>query len=1025
MRDTESVCKTRERHSHAHACLIFDELACYRKVAFDYILEGIRSNEKCIMAIDSYSPGMIAEDFKRHGLCVDDYLKNGFLTIVDVQTSYAGDQGFEPEKTIEIWQRETRKAIAQGFGALRVVGEATFSIGKAELARKLIHYENLMNAVLFPYFGIKSLCVYDKSLYPPQIIKAAIKAHPTLFYNEEVFEENIHYIPPEVHFKSENEGEEIDFWLENVKRNNANIRSLRKSEEEFRTLVENAGDAIYIAKAGVIQFANRKTEMLSGYTTEELTSRPFIEFIHPEDRELMLANHLRRLEDQTVPSSYAFRISHKSGEVRHVELNSVVTVWKGDRATLNFLRDISERKAAEERIIWNARRYELLSKTAAALLQSDDPQHLVEELCGEIMTFLGCHAFFNFLADKQSGRLRLNAYAGIPEDEARKIEWLDYGVTVCGCVALERSRRIAEDIDASDDINTALVKSYGIQAYCCHPLMIQNRLIGTLSFGTRSRSRFRPEEIEVMETVTHLVAIAMHRIATEKELLERNQFIEAILDNLPIGLAVNVIDQGRATYINRKFEEIYGWPKEELEDIEQFFANVYPDPVYRQKIKTTILSDIQSHDPERMVWDGFDITTKKGEKRIIGAKNIPLYEQNLMISTVQDITDNRRMQERLQQAQKMEAIGSLAGGIAHDFNNILFPILGLSEMLLEDLPDGSLEKENARQILIAGKRASELVKQILAFSRQTEQTMMPVSIQKVLREVIRLSRATIPSSIEIAQDIQTDCGLVLGNTTQIHQVAMNLITNAFHAIDSAPGKITIALRETQVGDDNPHVWFLDPGRYARLSISDTGVGIDSSIMDRIFDPYFTTKPQGKGTGLGLAVVFGIIKKYKGDIKVESVPGEGTTFHVYIPLLKSDREAGDGKVAAIITTGHERILLVDDEEAIVKTEKKMLERLGYTITSHTSSLEALDRFRQKPDDFDLVISDMTMPNMTGDRLAKQLMAIRPDIPIIICTGFSETLDTVKAEAMGISGVLMKPVTKADMADMVRTVLDRKK
>lgn len=193
----------------------------------------------------------------------------------------------------------------------------------------------------------------------------------------------------------------------------------------------------------------------------------------------------------------------------------------------------------------------------------------------------------------------------------------------------------------------------------------------------------------------------------------------------------------------------------------------------------------------------------------------------------------------------------------------------------------------------------------------------------------------------------------------------------------------------------------------------------------IFNPYFTTKAQGKGTGLGLAVVYGILQKYRGDIKVESEPGKGTTFHVYMPLLKSDRKSEDDNAAALIATGHERILLVDDEEASVKTEKKMLERLGYTITSHTSSLEALNRFRQQPDDFDLVISDMTMPNMTGDLLAKQLMAIRPDIPIIICTGFSEKLDALKAEATGISGILMKPVAKADMAEMVRQVLDKKK
>ena len=390
-----------------------------------------------------------------------------------------------------------------------------------------------------------------------------------------------------------------------------------------------------------------------------------------------------------------------------------------------------------------------------------------------------------------------------------------------------------------------------------------------------------------------------------------------------------------------------------------------------------------------------------------------------------DITDRKEIENRLQQAQKMESIGNLAGGIAHDFNNILFPIVGLSEMLLEDLPADSIEYENAREILNAGKRGSDLVKQILSFSRQTEQKMMPVRVQRILQEVLKLSRSTIPSDIEIDQDIQSDCGSVKANPTQVHQIAMNLITNAYHAVEQSGGKIAVRLREIALESGDLHDSLLETGRYALISISDTGHGIDPAALDRIFEPYFTTKEQGKGTGLGLSVVYGIVKEHDGDIKVFSEVGRGTSFSVYLPLEEKTSETVSVVNVERCETGIERILLVDDEDAIAKLESQMLKRLGYKVTARVSSVEALKAFEANPEAFDLVITDMTMPNMTGDKLAKKLISIKPDIPIVICTGFSERLTDEKTKAIGIKGFLMKPVVKSEMAKMVRKVLDESK
>ena len=395
------------------------------------------------------------------------------------------------------------------------------------------------------------------------------------------------------------------------------------------------------------------------------------------------------------------------------------------------------------------------------------------------------------------------------------------------------------------------------------------------------------------------------------------------------------------------------------------------------------------------------------------------------ISVFRDTTDFKQLQDRLQQAQKMESIGNVAGGIAHDFNNILFPILGLSELLLEDLPPDSMEYQNVQQIMKSGERGRELIGQILAFSRQSEHQMMPVRVQQVVREVLTLCRSTIPANIEITQVVQGNCGFVLADGTQLHQIIMNLMTNAYHAVEQKGGTICVRLEEKTLTSPHLKTLSLKPGKHVVLSVSDTGHGIAPAVMHNIYDPYFTTKEKGKGTGLGLAVVFGIVKEHGGDIEVQSEEGKGTTFNVYLPLPRGISEPARAEKTQIQPKGTERILLVDDEKPVLRLEKIILERLGYRVEVRNNSIGALGAFGADPKSFDLVITDMAMPKMTGDQLAEQVMAIRPDIPIILITGFSDRIDDQKARRIGIKGFLPKPVEKADLANLVRKLLDEAK
>jgi len=426
---------------------------------------------------------------------------------------------------------------------------------------------------------------------------------------------------------------------------------------------------------------------------------------------------------------------------------------------------------------------------------------------------------------------------------------------------------------------------------------------------------------------------------------------------------------------------------------------------------------------------------KNGDPMIVEVHAHPIFDDKgnvvQMIEYNFDITErkkaeeeSRNLEEKLVRSQKMEAIGTLAGGIAHDFNNILFPISGYAEMLLLDAPGDSPLHHGLSEILVGVKRAGDLAKQILTFSRQREHELKPLKVEIVVKEALKLIRSSLPTTIEIRQNVNKDYGLVMADPTQIHQIVMNLITNSYHAMEETGGNLNVTLKEVELEAGELIDSAMDPGSYVCLTVADTGMGMDQSVKDRIFDPYFTTKEEGKGTGLGLSVVHGIVKSHGGHISVYSEPGKGTEFKVYLPVIKEQKETEKVETDTPIQKGDDRILLVDDQDIIVQIEKQMLERLGYHVTARSSSTDALEAFQMQPDKYDLVITDLTMPNMTGDKLAQKLMAIRPDIPVILCTGFSEKMSKEKAEALGIEGFLMKPVVMKDLSGMIRKVLDKK-
>jgi PAS domain S-box-containing protein len=508
------------------------------------------------------------------------------------------------------------------------------------------------------------------------------------------------------------------------------------------------------------------------------------------------------------------------------------------------------------------------------------------------------------------------------------------------------------------------------------------------------------------------------RQQAEQALRESEKKYRNLFENLD-DVYYRTDDKGIFTLLSPSVERQFGSKPDEL--IGKNIKDFYVQPKRREEFLSLLIKDgyVDNFEAQlkrkdnSVVWVSTNSKLLKDEEgNIIGVEGI-----------TRDVTYSKKLEEQIRQSQKMESIGTLAGGIAHDFNNILGIVLGNTELALDDVPERNPGRQNLEEIRTAILRAKNVIRQLLSFARKTTLEKKPTNIVPIVIESLKLLRSSIPTSIDIRQNIPEDIGTIMADPTQINQILINLCTNADHAMPDG-GVIEITLKNVELDEmtaaKHPE---LDPGRYVNLIVSDTGQGISQEKIDRIFDPYFTTKEVNKGTGLGLAVVHGIVKEHNGLITVKSEPGKGTIFSIFFPVIEEEAVV-ETETDENLPAGEERILFVDDEESIVKLARQRLERLGYKVEATTSPIEALALFRSKPDQFDLIITDLTMPKMTGDKLVAEILSLRPNIPIILCTGFSERIDEKAATAIGAADYIEKPLDKRDFAFKVRKILDRK-
>jgi PAS domain S-box-containing protein len=765
---------------------------------------------------------------------------------------------------------------------------------------------------------------------------------------------------------------------------------LVESERRLATLMGNLPGMAYRClndEFWTMAFVSEGCLELTGLRSDQLVQNrraSYAELIHPEDRVRVRDIILARLAKHE-RFSLTYRILTASGEEKWVlEKGQGVYADQGDLIALEgFITDITDRRRAEEALRQSEEKFRLTFQTSPDAINLN---RLADGMYVDINE--GFTKLTGFTREDAIGKtsLELSIWAD-PADRDRLVAGL-------------RDRECIENFEARF-----------------------RRKDGQVGTGLMSARVLHLNQEDLILSITRDIT---ERKQIDEKLIETERKYRELAESLP-QVIFEVDSSGNLVYLNRTGYELFGYTREDLSRGFNVLEAFVPED--RERVARDIMLNVQG---QKLSRQEYTAVKKDGTRFPVGVHASRVLREQTATGVrgiLIDFTPTKRAEEekkkleiQLQQAQKMEAIGVLAGGIAHDFNNILSAIIGYSElaMLNEGAEHCAAELNEA---LKAANRAKDLVKQILAFSRQTDEDRMPVRVALVAKEAVKFLRATIPATIEIRTRIDERSGAVLANSVELHQIIMNLCTNAQHAIGQQAGVLEAVVQDAEIelAPKNDLI-DLEAGSYVRISVKDTGDGMSPEVMKRIFDPYFTTKEKGVGTGLGLAVVHGIVKKYGGSIKVESEQGKGTTFHIYLPKAAITAPV-QAEQANPLLGGSERILFVDDEKMLVDIGQQALQRLGYEVVSRTSPVEALELFKAKPDFFDLVISDKTMPGMTGDALAKELRDIRPGLPVIICTGYSQVIDQERAKQIGIKAFVMKPILIHELAAAVRQALKK--
>ncbi len=792
---------------------------------------------------------------------------------------------------------------------------------------------------------------------------------------------------------------------------------LREQEQQYRNIFNTVNDGLIVSDPeGVILQANPAACRIYGYDADEMVGMNAATLVHPDSH-----HQLQRFIEKT---RQGLQFHGKTVDIRKDGTRIDVSVsgsridLRGRDCRLAIIRDVS---ASQKNTAAYTEKVALLALSAdigKALTRTGIIEATLQACTEHLVAHLDAAFARIWIMNGKGVTLVLAASAGIVtrlDGAHARIAVESYPFKI-GVIARERRAIVTNHVrtDAQiEDHEWATRK--GLTAFAGYPMVVDDAVVGVI--GIFFKHPITASTVDALSAVADEIALGVFRSRAQTALGESEEKYRLIFDNASD--AIFIAQDDDIKFPNKATLQAIGYSADELAHL-KLTELIHPED--REDVVRRHLMRMNGKVPGQP--KPYRVIRKDGQIVWVEPKAVTIQWEGrpASLNFLRDITRRVVMKERMERSQRLEAIGTLAGGIAHDFNNILSAIIGYTEIAIMDAQERSPLKKHLSKVLQAGDRARHLVEQILTFSRQGGTEPKPVQIRLIVMEALKLLRATLPATIDIHRQLKSNA-TVMADPTQIHQVVINLCTNAAQAMQQGGGKLTLTLEAVDLGFDfvsqHPDV---SHGRYLRLSVEDTGPGIPEGIIGRVFDPFFTTKATGEGTGLGLSVVHGIVASHGGMVTVASKEGAGTVFHVYLPVIDAD-EPRPLSQENPLPLGTERVLLVDDEQFQVDIGRQLLGRLGYTVTTFTDSREALQHFLSTPEAHDIVITDMTMPRMTGDQLALSILAARPETPIILCTGYSDRIDAEKAAAMGIKGFALKPIIFKDIARLIRSVLDK--
>ena len=848
------------------------------------------------------------------------------------------------------------------------------------------------------------------------------------------------------------------------------LERLKESEERYRNLVDGSVQGILIHRNAGPLFVNQAYATLFGYQSpNEIMALGTPHALHsPEELSRLRRYADLRLRGEPVPSHYELQGIRKDGEIIWLENRVRAVEWQGESALQCTYIDITARKQAEAHLQQTQRELEhrVRERSAdleqvnqrlraeitdrqhieATLRKREDHLHHLAEISRIINSRLNLREVYEGFAHAVQRLIPFDRIAIATLDESQQYGTVAYvwghevpgrypgdqyeigdtlyGASIKAGTANRVQFRHTAEFRSQYPESTSAANA-NIQSLLVLPLVLNDMVIGIMYLSSTLSQLYTEHHLRVAESISSqiagVVANADHYAERQRAadvLRESEERFRNLIEGSIQGILIHC--DSKPLFVNQAWADLFGYSTDEILEMPSVLsmcAETDQDRIQRHHAAYQQGEAVApSYDYQGIRQDGSVIWLDCKETRVMwqGCRSIQ--------STIFDITERKRLEEQVRQTQKMEAIGTLAGGIAHDFNNILGAIIGYTQLAAFDLPDHHITQASLHEVLTASGRARQLVEQILTFSRRDTHQHKPLLLHDLVHEVLTLLRASLPSTIVFQIHFDPEAGIVMADPIQLHQVVMNLCANAEHAMRSTGGILEVRVEAVEVDPNQAsQIPALNPGDYTRLTISDTGHGMSPEVRARIFEPFYTTKDINEGSGMGLAVVHGIILNHGGAITVKSTLGKGTRFDIYLPQTSaSPLESQPDAPLVQLTDCHREVLLVDDEEMLIQAGQQLLSRLGYTVTACTNSQQALAKFEATPERFDVVITDQTMPEMSGERLVQAIRRIRGDIPVILCTGFSHVMDAKRAQSIGINAFLTKPLTTQVLSQTIQKV-----